>query len=95
MADTLTITYDDVGDILYLDSVKPYSEQETMHLAPDVLGRLHPGTGAVENIEVLFFLSRVRSGGRVELPIEGFLRSTDERAGTRSPVESKPKHGES
>lgn len=82
MAEKLKITYDDVGDILYLETVKPYAEQETMHLGPDVLGRINPRTGAIENIEILFFTKRARKGKGLALPVSADLQLS-ERAVTR------------
>jgi len=70
----LTITYDEIGDILYLETVKPYPEQETEHLGPDVLGRINPRTGEIENIEVLFFRERRWGGRALALPVLAEMR---------------------
>lgn len=51
----LKFEYDEVGDILYISKVTPYSEQETEQLAYNVAARRNPRTGAIENLEVLFF----------------------------------------
>jgi hypothetical protein len=51
----LTFDYDEVGDILYISKVPPYPEQDTEQLAYNVAARRNPHTGAVENLEVLFF----------------------------------------
>ena len=58
MAEALTFKYDREGDILYIDKVCPYAEQETAELGDDVIARLNPKTGEIENLEVLFFLTR-------------------------------------
>ena len=84
MATKLNITYDRIGDILYLETVKPYPEQETKHLRADVLGRINPRTGAVENIEVLFFTKRAKKRHGFALPIFAELRTS-----ARSPVSSR------
>ena len=55
MATPLTFEYDEVGDILYINKVRPYAEQESEQLAFNVVVRRNPRTGAVENLEVLFF----------------------------------------
>jgi hypothetical protein len=51
----LTFEYDEVGDILYINKVPPYPEQESEQVAYNVVVRRSPRTGAVENLEVLFF----------------------------------------
>lgn len=51
----LTFEYDEVGDILYINKVPPYPEQETDQLVYNVMARRNPRTGAVENLEILFF----------------------------------------
>ena len=55
MATPLTFEFDEIGDILHIGKVAPYAEQETEQLAYDVTARRNPRTGAVENLEVLFF----------------------------------------
>ena len=40
MAEALTFKYDREGDILYIDKVCPYAEQETEELGDDVIARL-------------------------------------------------------
>jgi hypothetical protein len=78
------ITYDRIGHILYLETVKPYPEQETKHLGTDVLGRINPRTGAVENIEVLFFTKRAKTRNGLALPVFAELRTS-----ARTPVSSR------
>ncbi|MBI4506321.1 MAG: DUF2283 domain-containing protein [Chloroflexi bacterium] len=51
----LRFTYDREADILYIDTCAPYSEQESAELGDDVVARIHPQTGEIENLEVLFF----------------------------------------
>lgn len=51
----LRFEYDDEGDILYINKVSPYPEQETDQLEYNVLARRNPRTGAIENLEILFF----------------------------------------
>jgi hypothetical protein len=55
METPLTFEYDDVGDILYINKVPPYPEQESEQLAYNVVVRRNPRTGSVESLEVLFF----------------------------------------
>ena len=69
MATTLTVEYDKAGDILYLGKTKPYPEQESEELDYGVIARLNPLTHDLENLEILFFSSRVAKGETVQLPV--------------------------
>ena len=55
----LTFRYDAIGDILYVDRCSPYAAQESEEMGDDVIARLNPESGAIENLEVLFFSKRV------------------------------------
>jgi uncharacterized protein YuzE len=68
MASRLTLKYDQVGDILYIQNCPPYPEQESDHLDDEVIGRMNPETGQVESLEILFFSTRLRDGV-CELPV--------------------------
>ena len=59
MAAGLTFRHDPVGDILYIDTIAPYAGQESDKLDDEVVGRFNPGSGVIENLEVLFFSKRV------------------------------------
>lgn len=48
MGDKLTFRYDREGDILYVDRVAPYAEQESEELEDGVVARLNPRTGDVK-----------------------------------------------
>lgn len=68
MEEMLTFQYDRIGDILYINKRPPYSEQESEEVAEGVIARLNPNTGEVENIEVLFFSTRLLSRDLLEIP---------------------------
>jgi len=70
----LTFKYDRAADILYIDKVPPYPEQETEELGDDVIARLNPVTGEIENLEVLFFSTRLLRADVFELPVAVDLR---------------------
>jgi uncharacterized protein YuzE len=70
----LIFKYDRTADILYIDKTAPYPEQETEELGDDVLVRLNPTTGEIENLEVLFFSTRLLRNDLFELPVEVDLR---------------------
>lgn len=74
MAQKLTFRYDRQGDILYINKVRAYAEQESEELGDDVIARLNPTTGEVENLEVLFFSTRLLRSELFELPITAELR---------------------
>jgi hypothetical protein len=70
MGAQLTFSYDREGDILYVNAVEPYAEQESDEIADGVVARMNPKTGAVENLEILFFSSRFgQLGDLLRLPI--------------------------
>lgn len=74
----LTLRYDREGDILYIDQCPPYAGQETEELDDDVVARLNPETGEVENLELLFFSTRLLRSTVIELPLQGHLSLTGE-----------------
>ena len=65
----LTFKYDRRGDILYINRCLPYPEQESEELGDDVIARLNPTTGEVENLEILFFSTRLLRSDLFELPV--------------------------
>lgn len=74
MAEKLTVRYDKIGDILYLDTCPPYPEQESEELGDEIIARLNPTSGAVENLEILFFSTRWDTLDLLELPISAALQ---------------------
>ena len=50
----LTFKYDRQGDILYINKITPYPEQESEELGDEVIARLNPKTGEIGKFEVLF-----------------------------------------
>ena len=65
----LTIRYDKIGDILYIDTCPPYPTQESEELGDEIIARLNPTSGSVENLEILFFSQRTEPLNLLELPI--------------------------
>ncbi len=59
METKLRFKYDREADILHIDQCPPYAEQESEELADEVVARLNPKTGEVENLEILFFSTRL------------------------------------
>ena len=76
MAETLSFKYDREADPLYINKRPPYPEQESEELGDEIIARLNPETGEVENIEVLFFSTRLLRGDLFELPVTAELRLT-------------------
>ena len=73
MAAKLNFKYDRDADILHIDKCVPYPEQESEELKDEIVARLNPVTGEVENIEILYFSTRLLRGDPLELPVRGEL----------------------
>jgi len=69
----LMFQYDREGDILYINKRPPYPEQESEELTDEVIARLNPKTKEIENVEVLFFSTRLLRSNMFELPITADL----------------------
>ncbi|MCU0913295.1 MAG: DUF2283 domain-containing protein [Planctomycetes bacterium] len=70
----LTFKCDREADILHIDKCLPYPEQESEELPDEIVARLNPDTRAVENLEVLFFSTRLLRTDLFELPVSADLR---------------------
>ncbi|QYO63669.1 DUF2283 domain-containing protein [Leptolyngbya sp. 7M] len=70
----LTLRYDKIGDILYIDTCPPYPAQESEELGDEIIARLNPISSNVENLEILFFSQRPEPLNLLELPISTALR---------------------
>jgi hypothetical protein len=66
--------YDREGDILYINKRPPYPEQQSKELGDEVIARLNPKTSEIENLEVLFFSTRLLRSDLFELPVTAELR---------------------
>lgn len=73
MGAKLSFKYDREADILHIDKCKPYPEQESEELGDEVIARLNPKTGEIENMEVLFFSTRLLRGDLFEIPVDAEL----------------------
>jgi uncharacterized protein YuzE len=73
MGAKLIFKYDREADILHIDKCAPYPEQESEELGDEVIARLNPATGQIENMEVLFFSTRLLRGEVFEIPVEAEL----------------------
>ena len=76
MEPKLRFKYDREADILHIDKCAPYPEQESEELPDEIVARLNPTTGEVENLEVLFFSTRLLRTELFELPVTADLRLT-------------------
>ncbi len=70
----LTFKYDREADILYINKRSAYAEQESQEIGDEVIARLNPVTGEVENLEVLFFSTRLLRSDLIELPVTAEIR---------------------
>ncbi len=78
METNLTFQYDRDADILYVNTCPPYSEQESEELADEIIARFNPDTGDIENLEVLFFSTRLLREELFQLPISARLQLNKE-----------------
>ena len=62
--------------ILYIDKCPPYPGQQSEELGDDVVARLNPATREVENLEVMFFSTRLLRSDVIGLPVTADLRLT-------------------
>lgn len=74
MEKNLKFSYDREADILHIDKVKAYPEQISEELKDNIIARLNPRTQEIENLEVLFFSTRLLRSDLFELPVVGELR---------------------
>src|SRR5271167_388733 len=74
----LSFKYDRDADILYINKRDPYLAQESEELPDEVVVRLNPESGEIENVEVLFFSTRLLRGDLFELPVTADLRLVTE-----------------
>lgn len=78
METKLRFKYDREADILHIDKCPPYAGQESEELGDEVIARLNPDTGEIENLEVLFFSTRLLRNELFELPVRADLRLTNQ-----------------
>jgi len=71
---SLRLLYDREADILHIDTRPPYAEQESKELEGDVIARLNPVTHDIENLEVLFFSTRLLRQELLDLPLRADFR---------------------
>lgn len=74
METNLTLQYDREADILYINRRPPYAEQDSEELRDGIIARLNPETGDVENLEILFFSTRLLRSDQLELPLKAELK---------------------
>ncbi len=74
METKLSFRYDREADILHIDKCSPYADQESEELGDEVIARINPSTHQVENLEVLFFSTRLLRNDLFELPVDAELR---------------------
>ena len=65
----LTFKYDREADILNINRKPPYPEQESEEVGDDIIMRINPKTCEVENVEILFFSTRLLRDDVFEVPI--------------------------
>ncbi|RLC17503.1 MAG: DUF2283 domain-containing protein [Deltaproteobacteria bacterium] len=73
MEKNLIFQYDREADILYINTCSPYAEQESEELEDEIIARFKPDTGEVENIEILFFSTRLLRKELFRIPVSANL----------------------
>jgi uncharacterized protein YuzE len=74
METRLSFRYDREADILHIDKCPPYAAQESEELGDEVIARINPNTDEIENLEVLFFSTRLLRNELFDLPVAADLR---------------------
>jgi uncharacterized protein YuzE len=69
MEEKLTFKYDREADILYINRRPPYHEQESEELGDDIIVRINSESGELENVEILFFSTRLLRNDVFEVPM--------------------------
>ena len=80
METRLSFRYDREADILHIDKCLPYAAQESEEIGDEVIARLNPKTNEVENLEVLFFSTRLLRNELFDLPVAADLRLSKKSA---------------
>ena len=73
----MTFQYNQDADILYINICEPYPEQESEELEDEIIARFNPETGEIENLEVLFFSTRLLREEMFQLPISAHLQLSE------------------
>jgi hypothetical protein len=74
MGERLTLHYDKIGDIMYVEKCPPYAGQDSDEIDDGMVARFNPTTNEVESLEILFWSKRLERGEDVILPLEAHLR---------------------
>ena len=69
METTLTLKYNRETDVLYIDTRPPYAGQTSRRLGEQVVVRLNPTNGVIENLEIPLFFTRLLERDSIELPL--------------------------
>jgi hypothetical protein len=83
METTLSFRYDREADILHIDKCPPYAAQESEELGDEVIARMNPSTDEIENLDVLFFSTRLLRNELFELPVVADLRLSRKQGAQR------------
>ena len=76
----MTFQYNQDVDILYINTCEPYPEQESEEPKrhdDEIIARFNPDIGEIENLEVLFFSTRLLREELFQLPIAARLQLSE------------------
>ena len=69
MVTQLSFRHDVIGNIMTIEKCRPYREQDSDEIGDGVVGRMHPDTGEVESLEILFYSYHILSRAPLQLKI--------------------------
>jgi hypothetical protein len=61
-------------ELFYIDVCSPYADQESEEIGDEIVARLNPTSGEIENLEILFFSKRWNQSLPLQLPIGAAFR---------------------
>ena len=73
MDERLRISYDKIGDLLFIDVCPTYAEQDSNEIDESVVARFNLTTGNIETVEILFFYSWLKKEGQIRIPVSATL----------------------
>ena len=90
MEERLKISYDKIGDFLFIDVCPTYAEQDSNEIGESLVGRFNLETGEIETVEILFFFAWMKKESEIRIPVKADLWPT----GATSTIRVSPSHAD-
>ena len=90
MEERLKISYDKIGDFLFIDVCPTYAEQDSNEIGESLVGRFNLETGEIETVEILFFFAWMKKESEIRIPVKADLWPT----GVTSTIRVSPFHAD-